>query len=70
MQEYPGVNKQGEIQIFHHFDLYRLETYDDFLNIGGQEYLERRDTIKIIEWPEILEDYFVPNYTIILDIPF
>jgi tRNA threonylcarbamoyladenosine biosynthesis protein TsaE len=69
MQEYRGTNKQGEIQTFHHFDLYRLETYDDFLNIGGQEYLENTDTIKIIEWPEILDGYFVPNYTITLDIP-
>ncbi|MDO5716279.1 MAG: tRNA (adenosine(37)-N6)-threonylcarbamoyltransferase complex ATPase subunit type 1 TsaE [Tissierellia bacterium] len=42
---YPGIT---------HMDLYRLETYEEALNIGIEDILED-DTIKIIEWPEILE---------------
>ena len=64
MQEYEWFNAHGNKQIFHHFDLYRLNDYDDFLNIGGQEYLENSNSIKIIEWPEILFGFIKPNYTI------
>lgn len=40
----------------YHFDLYRLEDYDTFVSIGGEEILEDTDTIALIEWPEILGD--------------
>lgn len=44
----------GEKKISH-IDLYRLETIDDAYNIGIEEILDD-DTIKFVEWPEILGD--------------
>lgn len=38
----------------YHFDLYRLEDYDTFISIGGEEILSDASTIALIEWPEIL----------------
>lgn len=38
----------------YHFDLYRLEDYDTFISIGGEEILSDTSTIALIEWPEIL----------------
>jgi len=40
----------------YHFDLYRLEDYDTFISIGGEEIVEDTHTICLIEWPEILGD--------------
>lgn len=34
-----------------HFDLYRLETFDDLENIGFDEYMDQ-DAISVIEWSE------------------
>ncbi len=42
--------------ILWHFDLYRLEDYDTFVSIGGEEIAEDPTTIMLIEWPEILGD--------------
>jgi tRNA threonylcarbamoyladenosine biosynthesis protein TsaE len=49
---YIYYNKYGEN--IYHFDLYRLQSYDDFVNIGGEEILDNPANICIIEWPEIL----------------
>jgi Threonylcarbamoyl adenosine biosynthesis protein TsaE len=38
----------------YHMDLYRLEDYDIFVSIGGEEIAEDPTTIMLIEWPEIL----------------
>jgi tRNA A37 threonylcarbamoyladenosine biosynthesis protein TsaE len=37
-------------------DLYRLEDYETWVSIGGEEILEDSSTIVLIEWPEILGD--------------
>lgn len=45
---------------FYHFDLYRLETIEDLVEIGFEDYL-RDDSIVAIEWPQLaipfLESY-------------
>jgi tRNA threonylcarbamoyladenosine biosynthesis protein TsaE len=38
-----------------HFDLYRIEEYDEFLSIGGMEIRDHNNSICLIEWPELLE---------------
>jgi tRNA threonylcarbamoyladenosine biosynthesis protein TsaE len=43
-----------------HFDLYRLETYDQLIAIGIDYYLEK-DAFYLIEWPE-LSISFLPDY--------
>ena len=48
----------------YHFDLYRLQSYDDFVNIGGEEILDNPSNICIIEWPEFLADKYEPTIDI------
>ncbi len=43
-----------------HYDLYRLNGYDDLYSIGFFD--EPEDTIQLIEWSENAEDYLAPNH--------
>ncbi|MDD5376700.1 MAG: tRNA (adenosine(37)-N6)-threonylcarbamoyltransferase complex ATPase subunit type 1 TsaE [Candidatus Gracilibacteria bacterium] len=45
----------------YHFDLYRLQSYDDFVNIGGEEILDNPENICLIEWPELLVGRYKPT---------
>lgn len=58
---YTYYSQYGSI---YHFDLYRVEDYDGFISIGGEEVLEGRDSISLIEWPEILEGHIQPTHTV------
>ena len=51
--------KSNDINIYH-FDVYRLESSDEFYAIGGEEYFSKG--ICIIEWGEIIEDALPPSY--------
>lgn len=44
----------------YHFDVYRLEDYEEFLGIGGDEYFN--NGICIIEWGEKIKDVLPKNY--------
>ncbi|MDD5770088.1 MAG: tRNA (adenosine(37)-N6)-threonylcarbamoyltransferase complex ATPase subunit type 1 TsaE [Candidatus Gracilibacteria bacterium] len=61
---YTYYNKYGKN--IYHFDLYRLNNYDEFFAIGGEEILDNSENISIIEWPEIIKPYFKPNIEIYL----
>ncbi len=50
--------KNESISIYH-FDVYRLNNEDDFLDIGGDEYFGKG--ICIIEWGEIIKPILPPN---------
>ncbi len=50
----------------YHFDLYRLSNYEEFFSIWGEEILDNKDNISIIEWPWILKDYIKPTIEIYL----
>lgn len=54
MSVYP-VENHATITELVHVDTYRLETYEELLEIGIEEYLGRSDTLTIIEWPEKVE---------------
>jgi len=41
-------------QLIYHIDLYRLETIEDALDIGIEEYLNANGYV-FIEWPELIE---------------
>jgi tRNA threonylcarbamoyladenosine biosynthesis protein TsaE len=45
-------NDQGQ-KIFH-FDLYRISSLDQFLELGFDEYLHEPNSICLIEWPQII----------------
>lgn len=49
------VNIYEGDQVISHLDLYRLKSYEEALGIGIEEILDG-DSIKLIEWPEILGD--------------
>lgn len=41
---------------FYHFDLYRLSSEKEFFDSGFIDYLEERDAVVFIEWPEVIEN--------------
>ncbi len=53
---------QGEEEQIFHFDLYRLKSVEEALDIGLLEYLDS-GSICLIEWPEIAEG-LLPEETI------
>lgn len=50
-----------------HFDLYRLKNYDEFFSIWGEDILDNKENISIIEWPEIISKYYKPTIEIFLE---
>ena len=54
---------QGKKYKLNHIDAYRMNGAEDFLNIGGEEYLISKDSITIIEWGDLLND-LLPSKTI------
>ena len=51
---------------FYHFDVYRLDTVEDFLNIGSEEMMYG-DGVCAIEWSEKIESA-LPKDAIIIEI--
>ena len=55
---YPILNEYSDSNKFiYHFDLYRLKSVSEFLEIGCIEYLSDNNGICIIEWPELIESF-------------
>lgn len=48
-------------QTFYHFDLYRINSADDFRVAGFDEYLYAPHSWALIEWPEIIKPLLVQN---------
>lgn len=55
---YLQVYKGDGGKVFYHFDLYRLKRQEDFFASGFDEYLENREALIFVEWPEILMSLF------------
>lgn len=58
---YTYYNKYGEN---YHFDLYRIEKYDEFFAIWWEEILENNTGVILIEWPERIEKFWIPDVKI------
>ena len=52
--------KVSDLKTIYHFDVYRLEGIDDFLNIGGNEYFGK--SIAIIEWGDNIQKLLPYKY--------
>ena len=52
--------------LLYHIDCYRLKNAKQFINIGGEEYLNPIKGITLIEWADIIEE-ILPNDTIIIN---
>lgn len=49
---------EGRAYWLYHIDAYRLEGANDFLNIGGEEYLKPEKGVTLIEWANIIGEIF------------
>ena len=50
----------------YHFDLYRIEDYETFINIGAEDIFADPTAIRFVEWPELLEGKYAPTIRITL----
>ena len=50
----------------YHFDLYRINNYDEFFAIWWEEILDNNSWVILVEWTEIIEKYYSPDLEIIL----
>ena len=55
---------QGD-RMLYHADCYRLDQPNDFLNIGGEEFLNPVDGITLIEWAERIEPFWSDDWIFI-----
>lgn len=55
----------GEINL-NHFDTYRLESVEDFEELGFEDYLFSND-VNIIEWPDVIFE-FLPESPLVIEI--
>ncbi|MCX7833998.1 MAG: tRNA (adenosine(37)-N6)-threonylcarbamoyltransferase complex ATPase subunit type 1 TsaE [Ignavibacteria bacterium] len=62
VNEYLGKNPKNNqsLKIFH-FDFFRINSFNELTSIGFEEYINTRNSITIIEWPEILEEHIKEN---------
>lgn len=58
-----NTNMANMINAINHLDLYRLRTNEEVFDIGIKEIVEEENTLTIIEWPELAEE-FLPKNTI------
>ena len=49
----------------YHIDCYRLESSADFLNIGGENFLNNIDGITLLEWADRMRDIWLDDWIII-----
>lgn len=61
---YTYYNKYDDI---YHFDLYRLNNYDEFFAIWAEDILDNNEWVIIIEWPELIEKYYSADIEIYLE---
>ncbi|MBQ3213905.1 MAG: tRNA (adenosine(37)-N6)-threonylcarbamoyltransferase complex ATPase subunit type 1 TsaE [Clostridia bacterium] len=47
---------------FYHFDMYRIEDEEEVFNLGFDEILDDKNSIKFIEWPEKVKDHLPKLY--------
>jgi tRNA threonylcarbamoyladenosine biosynthesis protein TsaE len=40
---------------FYHFDLYRVDSLESFINAGFDEYLYKKNSWCLIEWPRVID---------------
>lgn len=59
-------NDQGK-KIFH-FDLYRVSSLDQFLELGFDEYLHESNSLCLIEWPQVIARVLIDSIVCRLEI--
>ena len=57
MKVYPIDHKQSAIKQFIHVDCYRLDNVQELFYLGIEEYLNKPDTVVVIEWADKIRKY-------------
>lgn len=58
VNEYKGFdNVRNSILNIYHFDLYRIKNLKELLNTGFENYLAADNSLCLIEWPELADEY-------------
>ncbi len=52
---YVNTYEDQEGIVWYHFDLYRIQSVDQFINAGFIEYLADETSYCLIEWPQVIE---------------
>jgi tRNA threonylcarbamoyladenosine biosynthesis protein TsaE len=52
---YVNRYKLQDGRVCNHFDLYRLSNLSEFMEMGFDEYLNEKDAICLIEWPDVID---------------
>ena len=60
VSEYEGLD-----QALYHIDCYRLDTPLDFINIGGENYINPENGITLIEWAERIKPFWTDDWVFI-----
>jgi len=63
IRPYKIRKQKGEINTLYHIDLYRIEEETDLQTLGIDEFLNDKEAICAIEWPEKIET-FLPEHAI------
>jgi tRNA threonylcarbamoyladenosine biosynthesis protein TsaE len=63
--EHEGVGKSGGPLMLYHLDLYRLGDVDELESVGYGEYLDPRDGVSAIEWPERAEGWLPDRFILV-----
>lgn len=56
----------GDGKTINHIDLYRLHTHEEVMAIGLVELVSEKDSVTIIEWPELVAEQ-LPQETIVIN---
>lgn len=62
---YRASHRQSSIKQLVHVDAYRLNHAEELKNIGLPEYLNRPDTVTVIEWADQVKDILPPDIVMI-----
>jgi tRNA threonylcarbamoyladenosine biosynthesis protein TsaE len=57
---------EGQYFNLYHIDSYRLNSSKDFLKIGGEEFLNQKTGVTLIEWADLIRD-ILPQNTIVIN---
>ena len=57
------MHRYNGTEIINHYDLYRINDYDELIDIGFEEQLE--EGISLIEWPDAFDEYLPEDRVIV-----
>jgi tRNA threonylcarbamoyladenosine biosynthesis protein TsaE len=60
INEYTYTDNDGKIRLIYHIDLYRLNSLEEAIDIGIEDYLDD-DNYCFIEWPQLLQPVLPEN---------